>query len=497
LGKEVLVGMGRRGGLAGVGDGVAGGRRVVCSLFFFPRGGSAQVARALSVGLAAVGWRTTLVSGSLGAFGASTNAATFFSGIDVRPVEYTPVRAGADPLAASVPFPPSYEDRPGAPDRVFAAVSDDAYERLVLAWSEALAGAGAGAADLLHLHHLTPANEAALRSFPNVPIVGQLHGTELAMLRAIEAGAPPGWDHAAAWAVRVRRWARACRRLIVPPGSEREVGSLLGISPGRLAGIPSGVDLRLFRPRPLAPTERISFWRRWLVEEPQGWDESGQPGTVCYRPGELWPFEQAETIFLFVGRFTAVKRLPLLLAAHKQAQQRFRSPAPLVLVGGHPGEWEGHHPQALIREIGNDQAFLAGWHDHEQLPQAMNAADLLVLPSVAEAFGLVLVEAMASGLAVIAVDTHGPAEIVAPDTGWLIPPDDQTALTDALALSANDRDERERRRAHASPHARRHYSWQRIARQVAQVYAQTIADNAHAPHPTQRRSQRKTSRTDP
>ena len=153
--------MGGRSGSAGVGDGVGGGRRVVCSLFFFPRGGSAQVARALSVGLAAVGWRTTLVSGSLGAFGERTNAATFFSGVDVRSVEYMPVRAGADPLAASVPFPPSYEDRPGAPDRVFAAVSDDAYERLVLAWSEALAGAGAGAADLLHLHHLTPANEAA------------------------------------------------------------------------------------------------------------------------------------------------------------------------------------------------------------------------------------------------------------------------------------------------------------------------------------------------
>jgi glycosyltransferase involved in cell wall biosynthesis len=490
------VGLGERSGSAGVCDGVDGSRRVVSSLFFFPRGGSAQVARALSQGLAAIGWRTTLVAGSIGASGEPTNAATFFSGINVRPVDYTPAAAGAGPLAASVPFQPSYEDRLGAPDRVFAAVSDDAYERLVVAWSEALSGAGAGAADLLHLHHLTPANEAALRSFPNVPIVGQLHGTELAMLRAIEAGPPPGWDHAAAWAARLRRWARACTRLIVPPGSEREVGSLLGISPARLVGIPSGVDLELFRPRPLARAERLSFWRRWLVDEPQGWDESGQPGTVSYRPGELWPFEQAETIFLFVGRFTAVKRLPLLLAAHKRAQQRFRSPAPLVLVGGHPGEWEGQHPHALIREIGNDQAFLAGWHDHEQLPQAMNAADLLVLPSVAEAFGLVLVEAMASGLAVIAVDAHGPAEIVKPNTGWLVPPDDETALTNALALAANNRAEQQRRRTHASPHARRHYSWQRITQRVAQVYAQTIADNAHARNPSRQRSRRKTSTID-
>ncbi len=86
-----------------------------------------------------------------------------------------------------------YKDRPGAPDRVFATVDDESYERLVGVWVEALDRAGAARAELLHLHHLTPANEAALRAFPAVPIVGQLHGTELALLRAIEAGPPAGW----------------------------------------------------------------------------------------------------------------------------------------------------------------------------------------------------------------------------------------------------------------------------------------------------------------
>jgi glycosyltransferase involved in cell wall biosynthesis len=468
----VLAGGG--GGLGTGSGGVEGRRRVVSSLFFFPRGGSAQVARALCQRLASVGWQTTLVAGSLGRPGEATNAATFFAGIDVRPVEYAPAAADTSPVA--VPFQPSYEDRPGAPDRVFAAVGDDVFELLVAAWSKALAGAGAADADLLHLHHLTPANEAALRSFPAVPVVGQLHGTELAMLRAIEAGPPASWEHALAWAARLRRWARVCAGLIVPPGAELEVGSLLGVAPDRIVGLPSGVELELFRPRPLAAGERLSFWSDWLVEHPQGWDESGRPGTVRYQPHELWPFEQAETIFLFVGRFTAVKRLPLLLAAHQRAQQRLRAPVPLVLVGGHPSEWEGKHPQALVRELGDEQAFLAGWHDHEQLPQAMNAADLLVLPSVAEAFGLVLVEAMACGLPVIAANAHGPSEIVKPDTGWLVPPDDQTALADALVAAANDPGERRRRGSRASAHVRRHYSWQRIAHRVAQTYAQAVAD---------------------
>jgi len=457
-------------------------RRVCSSLFFFPRGGSAHVTRALCRGLPSVGWQPTLIAGSLGASGQPTNATTFFAGIDVRPVEYAPASSHGDQRVASIPFQPSYEDRPGAPDRVFATIGDEEYERLVAAWSEAFAGADAAGAVILHLHHLTPANEAALRSFPNIPIVGQLHGTELAMLREIEAGPPPGWTHAAAWATRLRRWAQACTRLLVPPGSEPDVTSLLRASPSRLDATPSGVDLDLFRPRPLAGSERLAFWRRWLVTEPHGWDETGRPGSVSYRLSDLWPLEQAEAIFLFVGRYTAVKRIPLLLRAHKRAQERFHAPAPLVLVGGHPGEWEGPHPLAVIREVGNDQAFLAGWYDHDQLPQAMNAADLLVLPSVAEAFGLVLVEAMACGLPVIAIDAHGPARIVAPETGWLVPPDDETALADALVASANDRLERQRRGVNASLHVQRQYSWHRVAQQVSQVYKQALADDALSRH---------------
>jgi hypothetical protein len=94
-------------------------------------------------------------------------------------------------------------------------------------------------------------------------------------------------------------------------------------------------------------------------------------------------------------------------------------------------------PLATAQRIGNRQVFLAGWRLHEELPQALNAADALVLPSVAEAFGLVLVEAMACGLPVIACRTPGPAAIVVDGgTGWLIRPDDEEALVDALVSAA-------------------------------------------------------------
>jgi glycosyltransferase involved in cell wall biosynthesis len=171
-----------------------------------------------------------------------------------------------------------------------------------------------------------------------------------------------------------------------------------------------------------------------------------------------------------MGRYTAVKRLPLLIRAHTLALARLGRPLPLVLVGGHPGEWEGEHPLAVARALGNEQVFLAGWRAHELLPQALNAADLLVLPSVAEAFGLVLIEAMACGLPVIAADAHGPAEIVAPGTGWLVAPDDEHALAQVLLTAATDANERQARGARAYSHSRTSYGWPVITAVVASLY---------------------------
>jgi glycosyltransferase involved in cell wall biosynthesis len=464
------------------GDGLSAGLpaagRVVSGLFFFPRGGSAQVAREFARALPAAGWSARLAAGSLGGPGELTNARSFFAGIDVEPLEYSTAYDPADPLTAPPPFPPfppSYEDRPGAPDRVFATVDDAAFERLVRAWVEVLGRAGAGEADLLHLHHLTPANEAAARAFGAVPVLGQLHGTELALLRALQAGPPPGWLYAARWAERFRRWAQQCALVVVPPGAEAEATLLLGLERRRLRSLPSGVDHEAFRARPLAGEERLAFWRRWLVEQPQGWDESGRPGSVVYSEQDLAPFRAGGPVFLYVGRYMAVKRLPLLIAAHARAVERLGSPLPLVLVGGHPGEWEGEHPLATARRLGNQQVFLAGWRAHEQLPQALNAADLLVLPSVAEAFGLVLVEAMACGLPVIACRTHGPAQIVADGkTGWLIPPDDQDSLTDTLFAAATGHQERQGRGRRAEA-ASRHHGWPATISRLTMFYDELAA----------------------
>ena len=136
-------------------------------------------------------------------------------------------------------------------------------------------------AALFHLHHLTPQHEAVARRWPDVPVVGHLHGTEMKMLDAIEQGAP--WAHGAYWADAMRRWARRCRRMIViSPHDRGEAARLLDVE---AEWIPNGVDTDRFDARPLTHDEQRALWRKWLVDEPRGWDESGEPGSVRYDAG--------------------------------------------------------------------------------------------------------------------------------------------------------------------------------------------------------------------
>jgi glycosyltransferase involved in cell wall biosynthesis len=442
-------------------------------LLFYPRGGSSHVARYLARFLPAAGWEVGLAVGSLGSPGDPTHAETFFDELDVHAVDYTAARDADDPLAADPPFQPSYEDRPDAPDRVFAAVDDETYERLVSTWERELGKAGAGDADVLHLSHLTPLNEAAARSFPGVPVIGHLHGTELLMLDAIERGSPEGWTHAAAWAERMRGWAQRCERLLVlSVDAVKRVPELLDVDPERVVWAPNGFEPEGFDRRPRRGADRLALWRRWLVEEPRGWRPGEDAGSVAYTDEDLAPVADGEApVLLYVGRFTAVKRLPLLVRAYASARGRFERPAALVLVGGHPGEWEGEHPIETIEASGVPGVFLTGWRSHDDLPDALNASDLTVLPSVQEQFGQVIVEGMACGLPAIAVDAHGPATIVEPgETGWLVPPDDVEAMADALVEAVNDEARRRGLGETAYERSRARYAWPALAEGVARAY---------------------------
>jgi glycosyltransferase involved in cell wall biosynthesis len=442
--------------------------RVLSAILFYPRGGSAHAARALAHGLRASGLQVTLVAGSRRDI---ADARRFYG--DVRAVEFDAALASEDPLGyEDVPMHPSYEDRPGAPDRVFAALDDAAYERQVAAWARELERAGAREADVLHLHHLTPLNEAAARVAPEVPVIGQLHGTELLMLERIAAGAPAGWRYADRWAARMRAWAARCARLVVSPAGLERAGGLLGVGAEKLVPLSGGVDLELFSPRPL---DRHAFWRRVLVERPRGWRPGAPPGSVRYSEPEADALAAATTL-LYVGRFTAVKRLDELIAAFAQATSSATRAAGLVLVGGHPGEWEDEHPAEIVARLSVSGVYLAGWYSHAELPDFYRASDAVVSASEREQFGQTLVEGMACGLPAIATRSFGPELILEPGvTGWLA--GDRAELAAAFAQAIEDEDARRRRGAAARQAACERFSWRGIAAELAAVIEDVLADS--------------------
>ena len=504
-------------------------RRVTMGLLFYPRGGSAQVIRYLARGLENTGWSTRLACGSLGEPGERTHAASFFSGLDVTTADYNGALkvagAGRDPMAIAVPMHPSYEDRTDAVDRLFASVSPALGEHLTCAWEPLIAAAASEPeAEVLHLHHLTPIHEAAARVLPGIPVVTHLHGTELKMIDraerlrtlaqglrtdlpgladAAERGALPpatdvpeesrglytttrwaSWRHGDHWLAEMRRWAADSDSIIViSPYDQDEVGRLLGLDPGGATWIPNGVDLERFDRAELSAEERLAHWRDWLVDDPQGWREGGEAGSVAYSEADLERFADPDTgeaapVLLFVGRFTEVKRIPLLLRAYAQARDRFTQPAPLVIWGGFPGEWEGEHPHTVAEREGIEDVFFLGWRGHSQLGEGLACSDVMVMPSIAESFGQVFVEAMACEVPVIAANAGGPPSFINVDAGrpngWLVEPDSLDSLADALVEAVNDPAARAERAANGYEVTRRDYSWTTLAERTAEVYEEAI-----------------------
>ena len=247
--------------------------------------------------------------------------------------------------------------------------------------------------------------------------------------------------------------------------------------------IPNGVDVDVFRPRDLTDDERISHWRRWLVTDPQGWEPNGNPGGVRYSDADLRLFRNADgslaPVLMFVGRFTAFKRIDVLIDAYEVFRANSEQTAPLVIWGGFPGEWEGEYPYETVKRRGIDGVFFAGWRGHDDLPLGLASADVFVAPSVNEPFGQVYLEAMSCGLPVIATSTGGPKSFVnvepEREPGWPVEPGDAQSLASAMAEAVDTRSLRQTRGRNARLYVTREYSWDRISDRVVGAYEDIIS----------------------
>jgi len=128
--------------------------------------------------------------------------------------------------------------------------------------------------------------------------------------------------------------------------------------------------------------------------------------------------------------------------------------------------------QSLCDELCVDRMVVfLGKRGQDTLPYYYSAAEVLVMPSLYESFGMVALEAMACGTPVIASEVGGLGYLVQDgQTGYTIPDSDPTALCDKLSRLLGDSHLRETMGADANQYAL-NYAWEKIAAQMIEVYS--------------------------
>ena len=180
-----------------------------------------------------------------------------------------------------------------------------------------------------------------------------------------------------------KQLARQCDRILVATDNERDhLVQHYGASPETIGVVPCGVNLDLFR-----PLNKVSARQ-----------ELG--------------FDQNESIVLFVGRFAPLKGIDRLMQATARLKDHER--LRLVIVGGDgQNTAEAKHLQRLSRRLGIQSLVnFVGRIPQDKLPPYYSAADLLVVPSYYESFGLVALESLASGTPVIATNVGAMQSIL-------------------------------------------------------------------------------------
>jgi glycosyltransferase involved in cell wall biosynthesis len=153
-------------------------------------------------------------------------------------------------------------------------------------------------------------------------------------------------------------------------------------------------------------------------------------------PDHPWLRQKDKPVIVSVGRLAKQKNFALLLKAFGIVRRTMD--ARLVIVGEGP---ERKHLEGLIHELGSEDISLPGYSDNPW--RTMARADVFVLPSEEEAFGLVLVEAMACGVPIIATDAMGggPRSVLKNGQyGILVPSGDVEALADAILKILSSKD---------------------------------------------------------
>jgi phosphatidyl-myo-inositol alpha-mannosyltransferase len=170
---------------------------------------------------------------------------------------------------------------------------------------------------------------------------------------------------------------------------------------------------------------------------------------------------------LFVGRLEKRKGLIDLLRGYEFMRARVPK-SRLIIVGDGPlrSKVESYISRHRVRDV-----VMAGYVPETVLPRYYSSADIFCAPATgAESFGIVLLEALASGLPVVATEIEGYMSVLEPGRDSLtVQPKGWAELGSALLILARDHELRRRMGAYGLEKARR-YAWEVVAKQIVEVY---------------------------
>lgn len=179
--------------------------------------------------------------------------------------------------------------------------------------------------------------------------------------------------------------------------------------------------------------------------------------------------DDGKTNILFVGRLEKRKGLRYLLRAFAMVKAR-RPDTRLVVVGAY-GDRQKRGYERWVRESNLKDVVFSGWASLEGLPRYHASSHIFCAPNTGnESQGIILLEAMAAGLPVVASNIDGFAQVVTEGVeGTLVRPKDDVALGEALLALVDDAGMRREMSARGRERAQ-HFSWERVSRRVLSYY---------------------------
>ncbi|MEZ4504086.1 MAG: glycosyltransferase [Dehalococcoidia bacterium] len=311
---------------------------------------------------------------------------------------------------------------------------------LVNAFAEGVAAFAAAESqpyELLHSHYwLSVAAGEVLAARWRVPHLAMFHTLAEVKLRARASEREPQQRIDAE-----RRLLHSVDRVLVATSHERQLlRQIYRVPAERVSVVPLGVDLEEFEPR--------------------------DPAEARAALG----LEADERVLLAVGRLEPLKGFDILIRA--LAQTTMPEPPTLLIIGGdEQAAPEFERLRAVADEVGvTEHVRFVGAVPHEQLATYYNAADLVIVPSFYESFGLVALEAMASGVPVVASRVGGLTTTIADGrTGYLIAwrcPEPFAEKVDLLLRNDGLR----RALGEGARRSMEAYAWSRVASDLAGVY---------------------------